>query len=159
MGMDQSLYLGVSIEIEYKMVEETETQMVCEKNDHPGGYPQGFCQQCGSMIVEKEISVKEPLTFGEMFTAGEDYNSILPVEEDDFYAFEADEYEGAWLMINRTSGKYNKDLDDEYGFVDIPDAVNDLISEFELEYDDLLCALKEHCKSVKVQYGLIRYYY
>jgi len=159
MGLYENLYLGVNIEVEYKIIAVMKTRTVCERNGHEDEQDGEFCPKCGSMIIEEDVAVSQPLTFSDMFEWGEGYSNVLPISEDDFFAVNADENEGAWLIINRTRSKYNKGLDDEEGFIDIHDTPDDIIHDFKLEYADLLSALEKHCKSVKVRYGLIKYYY
>lgn len=50
-------------------------------------------------------------------------------------------------------------LDDtNYGVFPLSMNMGKLLGEFLIEFEELLSALRKHCKSVKVEYGLIKYY-
>jgi hypothetical protein len=86
-------------------------------------------------------------------------DELLPVDIDDFSVINIDLSDKTWLVQNLTKGKYGVFLSDaDYGAYSLSANTGEIVTNFHTEFEELLTALRKYCKSVKVGYGLIKYY-
>lgn len=154
MSMYKTQYLGVYIELELEYEFINVPERVCEFDHIFENDKAKFCQFDGSEIVTKNKRVASDITIQDLID-----HEVLPLNHDDFSIINIDSSDKTWLVQNLTKSKYGIFLDDiNFGAYTLSLNSNNVVEEFKDEFKGLITALQNHCKSVKVRYGLIKYY-
>ena len=153
--MYEQQYLGMYIELEYDYEFVHESELVCE-NGHLfySNKAGNFCPKDGTEIKSKPKRVERVITFYDLVD-----EELVPAEIDDFSVIDMDSSDKTWLVQNLTTGKYGIFLDEaDYGAYSLSTNSDKVIADFKEEFEELIAKLQKYCKSVKIDYGLVKFY-
>lgn len=154
MGTDNYEYLGVYLKVEYNIEIDSETASVCPNGHKFSGFrTPTFCSDCGSEIIEKSIPKPFTLDFEYLAEVGS-----VSLNENDFSSIRTESNAEIWLIENLRDSEFGRTFDIEYGSFPIDGVVvSETLDNFKEKYKDFISELEEHCKSVDVEYGFLKY--
>lgn len=154
MSMYEKQYLGMYIELEYNTQTKDNFTRKCPNGHSLHNRSAKFCSECGAEIIEENNPVEISITYPDLVD-----DELLPVDIDDFSIINIDSSDKTWLVQNLTKGKYGLFLSDaDYGAYSLSVDTDEILNSFLIEFEDFIAALRIHCKSVKINYGLVKYY-
>ena len=159
MGMNERIYLGIHVELEYK-TEAVENWIRKCPNGHTLSTTGAlFCSYCGEKIVEVNEPIIKSLEYYDLVDKGLIFkDEDVSITWDDFFYTNMSSLKG-WLIDNSLHSKYGEYLDDGYTCsIELTKNAGTEISIFISENQYLIDSLKKHCKSVIVKYGILKYY-
>lgn len=158
MGLYQNTYIGVFIEVKKKVENVIITKVTYETEANEiFDFPVKFSAETGLKTTKIEREQKVP----KVYERGADYVKSINGNIDHWYEdyFEPSSYnKDSFKILLNGDCKYNRSIKENDEF-EIDFNPNDLISDFEKEYNETISGLKDFFgeSNVKVKYGVVNF--